>query len=106
VPKKFHADEFLYNYYGVMAGDTPAESVQLRVTPFRANYLRSLPLHHSQKETERTDDYSVFEYWIAPTADFIQELRSFLPEITVLKPLWLRDKFVAEARQVLENYKK
>ena len=106
VPKKFHADEFLYNYYGVMAGDTPAESVQLRVTPFRANYLRSLPLHHSQKETERTDDYSVFEYWIAPTADFIQELRSFLPEITVLKPLWLRDKFVAEAKQVLENYKK
>lgn len=105
LPKKFDADSFFYNYYGIMKGDTKAESVQLRVTPFRANYLRSLPLHHSQKEIERTDEYSIFEYWIAPTADFIQELRSFMPEITFLKPLWLRDKFVAEAKQVLENYK-
>ena len=104
IPKSFNADAFLHNYYGVMVGTMPAESVLLHVTPFRANYLRSLPLHHSQNETERTDDYSVFEYWIAPTADFIQELRSFLPEITVLKPLWLRDKFIEEAKQVLKNY--
>ena len=106
VPKSFNADAFLHNYYGVMAGTMPAESVLLRVTPFRANYLRSLPLHHSQNEVERTDEYSLFEYWIAPTADFIQELRSFLPDIIVLRPLWLREKFVNEAKKVLENYKK
>lgn len=105
VPKRFDAEAYFLGFYGIMR-DNKVEHVRVRATAFRANYLRSLPLHHSQKETERTDDYSVFEYWIAPTADFIQELRSFLPEITVLKPLWLRDKFVAEARQVLENYKK
>lgn len=105
IPKSFNANTFLYNYYGVMMGDTSAESVQLRVTPFRANYLRSLPLHHSQKEVERTDEYSLFEYWIAPTADFIQEIRSFLPDIIVLRPLWLREKFIKEIKEVLENYK-
>lgn len=104
LPKNFHADEFFYNYYGVMQGDAKVETVQLRVTPFRANYLRSLPLHHSQKEIERTDEYSVFEYWLAPTADFVQELRSFLPEITVLQPQWLRNKFIEEAKEVLNNY--
>ena len=105
LPKNFDAEAFFHNYYGIMQGDTKAESVQLRVTPFRANYLHSLPLHHSQKEIERTDEYSVFEYWIAPTADFIQELRSFLPEITVLRPQWLRNKFIEEAKQVLNSYK-
>lgn len=105
LPKNFDAEAFFHNYYGIMQGDTKTESVQLRVTPFRANYLRSLPLHHSQKEIERTDEYSVFEYWIAPTADFIQELRSFLPEITILRPQWLRNKFIEEAKQVLNNYK-
>ena len=100
VPKSFNADAFLYNYYGVMAGTMPAESVLLRVTPFRANYLRSLPLHHSQNEVERTEEYSLFEYWIAPTADFIQELRSFLPDIIVLRPLWLREKFINEAKNI------
>ena len=106
VPKSFNADAFLHNYYGVMAGTMPAESVLLRVTSFRANYLRSLPLHHSQNEVERTDEYSLFEYWIAPTADFIQELRSFLPDIIVLRPLWLREKFINEAKNILDNYKK
>ena len=105
IPKSFNADDFLHNYYGVMAGTMPAESVLLRVTPFRANYLRSLPLHHSQNEVERTDEYSLFEYWIAPTADFIQELRAFLPDIIVLRPLWLREKFIKEIKEVLENYK-
>ena len=105
LPKNFNAEEFFYNYYGIMQGNTKVESVQLRVTPFYANYLRSLPLHHSQKEIERTDEYSVFEYWIAPTSDFIQELRSALPEITVLRPQWLRDNFIEEAKQILNNYK-
>ena len=105
LPENFDADSFFYNYYGVMQGDTPVETVQLRVMPFYANYLRSLPLHHSQKEIERTDEYSVFEYHLAPTSDFIQELRSFLPEILVLQPLWLRNKFIDEAKEILENYK-
>ena len=105
LPEDFDADSFFYNYYGIMQGDTPVETVQLRVTPFYANYLRSLPLHHSQKEIERTDEYSVFEYHLAPTSDFIQELRSVLPEITVLHPLWLRSKFIEEAKEILENYK-
>ena len=105
LPKNFDVEAFFHNYYGIMQGDTKAEMVQLHVTPFRANYLRSLPLHHSQEEIERTDKYSIFEYWIAPTADFIQELRSFLPEITVLRPQWLRNRFIEEAKQVLNNYK-
>lgn len=105
LPKKFDANTFFYNYYGIMQGDVKPEMVQLRVTPFHANYLRSLPLHHSQKEIERTEEYSVFEYWLAPTADFIQELRASLPEITVLQPQWLREKFINEAKQILNNYK-
>lgn len=105
LPKNFDVEAFFYNYYGIMQGDVKPETVQLRVTSFRANYLRSLPLHHSQKEIERTDEYSVFEYWIAPTADFIQELRSALPEIIVLRPQWLCNKFIEEAKQVLNNYK-
>ncbi len=103
LPKDFRASDFLYHYYGVMH-DKQAEIVQIRVQPFYANYLRSLPLHRSQKEIEKTDDYSVFEYYIAPTVDFIRELRSFLPEITVLTPQWLREQFRAEAQQVLERF--
>ena len=101
LPKDFSAKDFLYNYYGVMH-DKKAELVQIRVTSSYAPYLRSLPLHHSQREIEKTDDYAVFQYYIAPTNDFMSELRSILPQITVLTPQWLREQFREEAKQVLE----
>ena len=103
LPKDFSAKDFLYNYYGVMH-DKKAELVQIRVTSSYAPYLRSLPLHHSQREIEKTDDYAVFQYYIAPTNDFISELRSILPQITVLTPHWLREQFREEAKQVLERF--
>ena len=106
VPADFDATNYLRYYYGIMRDKTEPQTVQIRVTPFRANYIRTVPLHHSQKETEFTNEYSIFEYWLAPTADFIQELRSVLPEITVLQPQWLREKFIEEAKHILENYKK
>lgn len=103
LPKDFSAKDFLYNYYGVMH-DKKAELVQIRVTSSYAPYLRSLPLHHSQREIEKTDDYAVFQYFIAPTNDFMSELRSILPQITVLTPQWLREQFREEAKQVLERF--
>ena len=103
LPKDFSAKDFLYNYYGVMH-DKKAELVQIRVTSSYAPYLRSLPLHHSQREIEKTDDYAVFQYYIAPTNDFMSELRSILPQITVLTPQWLREQLRAEAQQVLERF--
>ena len=81
------------------------ERVRVQATAFRANYLRSLPLHNSQKELERTPDHSVFEYHIAPTADFIQELRAIGPDIIVLQPQWLRERMAEEAKQIINNYK-
>ena len=105
LPKNFNADSYFHNYYGIMQGDTKPEFVRLRANAFRTNYLRSLPLHHSQKEFETTPEYSIFEYYIAPTADFIQELRSISPDITLLQPKWLCAKLCADAKKILNNHK-
>jgi len=67
--------------------------VRVRVTASCANYLRSLPLHHSQIEIEQENDHSIFEFFVAPTYDFIQELRSQGDELLVQKPKWLAMKF-------------
>ena len=56
-------------------------------------YLRSLPLHSSQKENTRksTEEYAVFEYNIKPTYEFVQTLLSMHNQIEVLEPLSLRN---------------
>lgn len=105
MPKDFHADEYFAGYYGVIRDENiRPETIRIRATKTTANYLRSLPLHGSQKEIERKDDYSVFEYFIAPTFDFIQELRSQGESVEVLQPLHLRDQMQQSLRKGLENY--
>ena len=105
VPKRFDAEAYFQGFYGIMRDINKVERVRVQATAFRANYLRSLPLHNSQKEIERTADHSVFEYLVAPTTDFIQELRAIGPDIIVLQPHWLRERMIEEAKQILLNYK-
>ena len=52
--------------------------------------MRTLPLHPSQEEIERTEDYSIFTYFLRPTFDFIQELLSLGITAEVLSPKKLR----------------
>lgn len=71
----------------------------------QANYLRSLPLHHSQKETERTDGYSIFTMRLRPTFDFRQELLWNGDALEVLEPLWIRNEIADTAKRMWHTYK-
>lgn len=61
--------------FGIIAdSDIPKETIRLKVAAGQANYKRSLPLHHSQQEVERTESHSIFELRIRPAYDFQMEL--------------------------------
>jgi hypothetical protein len=68
------------------------------------NYLRTLPLHASQKEIEHTDDYTVFSYDIRPSVDFVLELMSYTNSLEVLEPIELRQKIYSNMQASLERY--
>lgn len=89
----FDAKEFFNDYFGVFVmPEVKLERVRLRVEGVTASYTRSLPLHHSQKEIETGEGYSIFEYAIRPTKDFITELVHMSPSAKVLEPQWLADE--------------
>ncbi len=102
LPEGFDAYDYFSRYVGAMPEDKPVEQVIIRANEFRINYLRSLPLHHSQRETAEGQ----FEFTIVPTADFIQELRAMGADIVVLKPKWLAEQMKEDAKKVLDAYKK
>lgn len=101
LPDDFDANEYFRRYVGAMPEDKPIEQVVIKANEFRSNYLRSLPLHHSQHET----DEGVFEYTIVPTADFIQELRAMGADIVVIEPQWLAKQMKEDAQKVLNAYR-
>ena len=103
--KKFSPAAFFEDFYGIIAHEhADVETVRLKVSADQSNYLRSLPLHHSQKELVRSGDYSIFELRLCPEFDFQQEILSQTPEIEVLSPDWLREEIAGKVKALWEKY--
>ena len=102
-PKKFDAKAFFAPYYGVFRNATPTKVI-IEATPASTQFLRLLPLHESQKELRQFHGNTFFEYYIAPTLDFIQELRTHGTDIRVREPEELVAIFREEAKKAYEMY--
>ena len=111
LPKKFDAAKFFEDYYGIIIGDKDFDicPVALKVDSWQSKYLRTLPLHHSQVEVERNEEYSIFEYRLCPSFDFRQKILSMGATTEVLAPATLiakvREEGIAEYAQPNEEYK-
>lgn len=93
MPKDLDGNELFKDLYGIWLGtDKPVETVRVLVTKNEANYLRTLPLHSSQKEIGPSKDNEriEFEWQIKVTYDFIMELRSKGKALKVIQPEWLK----------------
>jgi predicted DNA-binding transcriptional regulator YafY len=102
-PKNFDAKAFFAPYYGVFRNATPTKVI-IEATPASTQFLRLLPLHESQKELRQFHGNTFFEYYIAPTLDFIQELRTHGTDIRVREPEELVAIFREEAKKAYEMY--
>lgn len=92
IPQDFSPQHYFEHYYGVHMGNGALPCpIIIRANRFWTNYLRTLPLHRSQREaTPSADDCTVFEYLMAVTPDLINQLLSFGPGVEVLEPSYLR----------------
>lgn len=105
-PKEFDPQAYFDASFGIIVDeDYDIERVRIKVFNNQNKYLRALPLHHTQTEIEKTDTYSVFEYVLRPTFDFLQELLSHGGDIEVLSPAWFRDEVQAQVQQMHRFYK-
>ena len=105
-PKEFDPDAWFADCFGIITEDIKAERVRVKVYGKQRWYFHSLPLHHSQNESETTEDYSIFEYHIRPTFDFRRELLSHGGAVEVLSPQWFREEMADEAADMAEIYGK
>lgn len=103
IPEDFDADAYSRDSYGIVFNEGAVKRVALRTDTRQAKYIRSVPLHHTQQEMIH-DEYSIFYYKIKITPDFVQELLSYGPRVTVLAPPELRAMMTDSLTRTLENY--
>jgi len=104
MPEDFSPQAYFSEYFGVLTNGTPMAHVIVRAHKWMPNYLRTLPLHHSQRELTSTEDYTDFSFDIRPTTDFLGELLRHSDGIEVLEPPELREKMRQMIADTLKRY--
>lgn len=107
LPKDFKADIYFENAFGIfVSSEIKPCVVKLKVFGNRVDYLKTLPLHHSQQEVESNKEYTIFKYYIAPTSDFKKEILSYGNNIEVLTPENFRNEIIETINKMYKLYKK
>lgn len=105
LPDDFNGKMFFKDSFGVFASkEFKSQRILIKVKGIQRDYIRALPLHHSQEEIERHPDWSIFRYFLRPTFDFRQEILSHGESMEVLQPQSLRQEICQEIVKQAQNY--
>ena len=104
MPDDFSPQDYFSEYFGVLTTDTPMAHVVIRAYDYTPNYLRTLPLHHSQREVATAERYADFTFDIRPTHDFLSQLLSHGAGIEVLSPPDVREQMRQKFAEGIKRY--
>ena len=107
VPKDFDAKEYYANTVGIFVNeDLKPQKVILRVYGLHVEYMRSLPLHSSQKEIKISDgEYSDFQYRLCLTPELTTKILSMGEKVEVLEPHGLQVEIKRRLEECLTRYR-
>ena len=104
-PKDFEPAEYFRDVFGIVAGTGgKVENIVIRTYAELPGYLRSLPMHHSQREISSSEEYTDFSLRLKPSFDFIQELLLHREQLEVLSPKTLRDEIAEIISKMNKHY--
>ena len=100
------ADEYWEGSFGVNHSDNQVpEQIVIKAYGAQAEYIRALPIHESQKELERTDEYTIFEYHIVPCFNLFQQLLWHREKLEIIEPKEMREEIKKIAQNIISLYK-
>ena len=100
------ADEYWEGSFGVNHSDNQVpERIVIKAYGAQAEYIRALPIHESQKELERTDEYTIFEYHIVPCFNLFQQLLWHREKLEIIEPIKMREEMKKIVQNIISLYK-
>lgn len=115
----FDPHTYFAHSFGVINAPEP-ERVVIRVSQKLYNYLRTKPLHPSQREAEHSqieaesaasvqagaspEKQHLLSYYIRPSVDFENELMRWMPGLVVIEPQSLRQRIKERVQKMADEY--
>lgn len=90
--------------FGILSYSNKPETIELMFDKEQAGYIKTFPIHHSQKILSENIDSTVFQVKLIPSYDFLLYLLSFANRVKVLKPQKLQQEIVDTLTKTLNHY--
>jgi len=102
----FDIDEYFCGCCGIMRSQEEPVRILLKAYYSAPDYLRTLPIHKSQRELVemRDDEASYFELTVRPTFDLYQMLLAQADQIEILEPKSVRGQMSHFAKKLMSYY--
>jgi predicted DNA-binding transcriptional regulator YafY len=98
-------NELFHHIYGITDSDLPVEDIWLSFTPLLGKYVTAKPIHPTQQLVEENETAWIFRFQLIPNRDLMMHLRSYGPEMKILKPLSLVAAFTQDLEATMARYK-
>ena len=105
MPKDFSISDFFSDCFGIIKDATQKQHIVLRANAFQAKYLKTLPLHESQRIVSEDDNFTIFSYDLRPTFDFKQKILSYMGNVEIIEPQTFRNEIVKAIDEMRELYR-
>jgi predicted DNA-binding transcriptional regulator YafY len=89
---------------GLYYSDLEPEEVILSFTPQQGNYIRTLPLHHSQEILRDDEEEFRIKLYVVPNFELRQKILMLGDSVEVIEPVWFREEVIEEIRKALKQY--
>src|SRR5690606_29205272 len=104
-PVKKDVPKYFENCFGIISpNNRKPEKIKLLFTENQGKYIKTMPLHSSQKITEIIDDKMTVELNLIPSYDFEMELLSQGEFVKVLEPKSLADNLKNRMENMIKVY--
>jgi len=101
----FDLDDMLKYCFGIIVPhDEEPQKVVLSFDPFQGKYIKSLPLHETQKILIDTNDELRISLYIYLTHDFKMELLSYGEALKIVEPKWFAEEMKEIYHKALKQY--
>jgi len=96
--------EYFEDVIGVSVNEEIVQKILLKVSNNSINYIKTKPLHGSQKIKEENADFVIVELELIPNYELESLLLSFGDNIVVMEPTSLRNKIKERVKTLLLQY--
>jgi predicted DNA-binding transcriptional regulator YafY len=102
--EKIDKKNFYNNVLGVTVAEGKPEKVVLQFVPMQGKYIKTMPIHHSQKIIKDTDKELRISLELVLNTELKMQLLSYGANVKVLQPKSLADEIKHTVKEMMNAY--